>query len=74
MAAIEQAIKEDELLDELRLPSPPPRRLSRSSIDLRDLETQHEKEKIISQSDSVSSIQLRFENYLSVNSLIKYTL
>lgn len=65
MAAIEQALKEDEL-DELRLPSPPPRRLSRSSIDLRDLETQHEKEKIISQSDSVSSInQLRFETYLN---------
>jgi hypothetical protein len=45
--------------DELRVPSPPPRRLSRSSIDLRDLEQHHEK---ISQSDSISS--LRFENYL----------
>lgn len=39
--------------DELRVPSPPPRRLSRSSIDLRDLELQHEK---ISHTDSAPSI------------------
>ncbi|XP_059608929.1 octopamine receptor beta-3R-like isoform X2 [Phlebotomus argentipes] len=40
--------------DELRVPSPiPPRRLSRSSIDLRDLELQHEK---MSHTDSAPSI------------------
>lgn len=48
---------------ELRVPSPPARRLSRSSIDLRDLE--HEKSKIASQSESVSSIcQLQYDNFL----------
>lgn len=37
----------------MRVPSPPPRRLSRSSIDLRDLELQHEK---LSHTDSAPSI------------------
>lgn len=44
----------------MRVPSPPPRRLSRSSIDLRDLEQHHEK---VSQSDSVSSVY-PLDNYL----------
>jgi hypothetical protein len=50
--------------DELKVPSSPPRRLSRSSIDLRDLEAQHEREKIMSQnvSESVSSIYHCFDN------------
>lgn len=52
----------------MRVPSPPPRRLSRSSIDLRDLEQQHyydtNNTKIL-QADSVSSIYpLRFESFL----------
>lgn len=48
---------------ELRVPSLPARRLSRSSIDLRDLE--HEKGKIASQSESVSSIcQLQYDQFL----------
>lgn len=53
--------KDDDF--ELRVPSPPARRLSRSSIDLRDLE--HEKGKIVSQSESVSSIcQLQYDHFL----------
>lgn len=52
----------------MRVPSPPPRRLSRSSIDLRDLEQQHyydTNNTKISQADSVSSIYpLRFESFL----------
>lgn len=48
--------------DELRVPSPPPRRLSRSSIDLRDLEQQYEK---VSHTDSAPSIiGYYFEKYL----------
>ena len=55
------AVKDEDF--ELRIPSPPARRLSRSSIDLRDLE--HEKGKIVSQSESVSSIcQLQCDNFL----------
>lgn len=46
----------------MRVPSPPPRRLSRSSIDLRDLEHHCEK---LTQADSTSSIfPLKLENYL----------
>lgn len=53
--------KDDDF--ELRVPSLPARRLSRSSIDLRDLE--HDKGKIASQSESVSSIcQLQYDNFL----------
>lgn len=54
-----QQMKDD---DELRLDvlSPPPRRLSRSSIDLRDLEKDHEK---ISQADSITSMY-PLEKYL----------
>ncbi|XP_070490818.1 octopamine receptor beta-3R-like isoform X2 [Chironomus tepperi] len=50
----------------LKVPSSPPRRLSRSSIDLRDLEAQHEREKIMSQnvSESVSSIYHCFDNQM----------
>lgn len=55
------AARDDDF--ELRVPSPPARRLSRSSIDLRDLE--HEKGKIVSQSESVSSIcQLQYDHFL----------
>jgi hypothetical protein len=52
--------------DELKVPSSPPRRLSRSSIDLRDLEAQHEREKIMSQnvSESVSSIYHCFDSHI----------
>lgn len=53
--------------DELQIPSSsPPRRLSRSSIDLRDLEAQHEREKIMSQnvSESVSSLYHCFDSHL----------
>ncbi|XP_055617991.1 uncharacterized protein LOC129763188 isoform X2 [Toxorhynchites rutilus septentrionalis] len=50
--------------DDLLVPSSPPRRLSRSSIDLRDLEYKNETGKIKS-SDSVSSIfPLNYENNL----------
>ncbi|XP_058840199.1 uncharacterized protein LOC131695720 [Topomyia yanbarensis] len=50
--------------DDLLVPSSPPRRLSRSSIDLRDLEYKNEAAKIKA-SDSVSSIfPLNFENNL----------
>ncbi|KAG5673807.1 hypothetical protein PVAND_003823 [Polypedilum vanderplanki] len=51
----------------LKVPSSsPPRRLSRSSIDLRDLEAQHERDKIMSQnvSESVSSIYHCFDNQM----------
>uniref|UniRef100_A0A1B0DQ67 G-protein coupled receptors family 1 profile domain-containing protein n=1 Tax=Phlebotomus papatasi TaxID=29031 RepID=A0A1B0DQ67_PHLPP len=49
-----QVFPSTEKDDELRVPSPiPPRRLSRSSIDLRDLELQHEK---MSHTDSAPSI------------------
>ena len=52
--------------DELRVPSSPPRRLSRSSIDLRDLE--HDREKTIAQqqnlSESVSSIYHCFDGHI----------
>lgn len=49
--------------DELRVPSPPPRRLSRSSIDLREME--HNCDKISQVHDSSSSIfPLKLENYL----------
>ncbi|GAB0092528.1 Octopamine receptor beta-3R [Sergentomyia squamirostris] len=49
-----QVFPSSENDDELRVPSPiPPRRLSRSSIDLRDLELQHEK---MSHTDSAPSI------------------
>jgi hypothetical protein len=51
----------------LKVPSTsPPRRLSRSSIDLRDLEAQHERDKIMSQnvSESVSSIYHCFDNQM----------
>lgn len=55
---LETSAKEDEL----RVPSPPPRRLSRSSIDLRDLEQQYEK---VSHTDSAPSIiGYYFEKYL----------
>uniref|UniRef100_A0A336MGH6 CSON000177 protein n=1 Tax=Culicoides sonorensis TaxID=179676 RepID=A0A336MGH6_CULSO len=56
-----QQIK-DDIDDEVRLDvlSPPPRRLSRSSIDLRDLEKDHEK---ISQADSITSMY-PLEKYL----------
>lgn len=66
--------------DELKVPSSPPRRLSRSSIDLRDLEAQHEREKIMSQnvSESVSSIyhcfnsqMLRYSESEPINAHIK---
>lgn len=66
--------------DELRVPSSPPRRLSRSSIDLRDLEAQHEREKIMTQnvSESVSSIyhcfssqMLRYSESEPINANIK---
>jgi hypothetical protein len=65
--------------DELKVPSSPPRRLSRSSIDLRDLEAQHEREKIMSQnvSESVSSIyhcfdsQIRYSESEPINAHIK---
>lgn len=66
--------------DELKVPSSPPRRLSRSSIDLRDLEAQHEREKIFSQnvSESVSSIyhcfnsqMLRYSESEPINAHIK---
>lgn len=54
-------MKDDDF--ELRVPSPPARRLSRSSIDLRDLE--NDKGKIASQSESVSSIcQLQYDKFL----------
>ncbi|XP_055551238.1 octopamine receptor beta-3R-like isoform X2 [Wyeomyia smithii] len=50
--------------DDLLVPSSPPRRLSRSSIDLRDLEYKNETT-VIKSSDSVSSIfPLNFENNL----------
>lgn len=50
--------------DDLLVPSSPPRRLSRSSIDLRDLEYKNEAAKI-KNSDSVSSIfPLQYENNL----------
>ncbi|XP_052562649.1 uncharacterized protein LOC120421100 isoform X4 [Culex pipiens pallens] len=50
--------------DDLLVPSSPPRRLSRSSIDLRDLEYKNEATKI-KNSDSVSSIfPLQYENNL----------
>lgn len=66
----------------LKVPSSPPRRLSRSSIDLRDLETQHEREKIMSQNvtcaESVSSIyhcfnsqMLRYSESEPINAHIK---
>jgi hypothetical protein len=52
--------------DELQVPSSPPRRLSRSSIDLRDLE--HEREKTIAQqqnlSESASSIYHCFDGHI----------
>lgn len=52
--------------DELRVPSSPPRRLSRSSIDLRDLE--HEREKTMAQqqnlSESASSIYHCFDGHI----------
>ncbi|CRK89463.1 CLUMA_CG003204, isoform A [Clunio marinus] len=51
--------------DELKVPSSPPRRLSRSSIDLRDLE--HEREKSMAQqntSESVSSIYHCFDTHM----------
>lgn len=52
--------------DELKVPSSPPRRLSRSSIDLRDLE--HEREKTIAQqqnlSESASSIYHCFDGHI----------
>ena len=51
--------------DELKVPSSPPRRLSRSSIDLRDLE--HEREKSIAQqntSESFSSIYHCFDSHM----------
>lgn len=66
--------------DELKVPTSPPRRLSRSSIDLRDLEAQHEREKIMSQnvSESVSSIyhcfnsqMLRYSESEPINAHIK---
>lgn len=68
-----------EFYDELKVPSSPPRRLSRSSIDLRDLEAQHEREKIMSQnvSESVSSIyhcfdsQIRYSESEPINAHIK---
>lgn len=68
-----------EFYDELKVPSSPPRRLSRSSIDLRDLEAQHEREKIMSQnvSESVSSIyhcfdsQIRYSDSEPINAHIK---
>jgi hypothetical protein len=55
-----------EFDENLKVPSSPPRRLSRSSIDLRDLEAQHEREKIMSQnvSESVSSIYHCFDNQM----------
>ncbi|XP_055587637.1 uncharacterized protein LOC129740071 isoform X2 [Uranotaenia lowii] len=50
--------------DDLLVPSSPPRRLSRSSIDLRDLEYKSEANKL-KNSDSVSSIfPLHYENNL----------
>ena len=66
--------------DDLKVPSSPPRRLSRSSIDLRDLEAQHEREKVMSQnvSESVSSIyhcfnsqMLRYSESEPINTRIK---
>ncbi|CAG9809873.1 unnamed protein product [Chironomus riparius] len=56
----------DEEYSILKVPSSPPRRLSRSSIDLRDLEAQHERDKIMSQnvSESVSSIYHCFDNQM----------
>lgn len=47
---------------ELRVPSPPPRRLSRSSIDLRDLE--YHNEKLTLTESSTSIFPLKLENYL----------
>ncbi|XP_037029838.1 octopamine receptor beta-3R-like isoform X3 [Bradysia coprophila] len=53
-----QTVKEDA--DELRLPSPPQRRLSRSSIDLRDLEQQQYEK--VTHTDSAPSI-IATENF-----------
>ncbi|CAD7085120.1 unnamed protein product [Hermetia illucens] len=50
-------------LDELRVPSPPQRRLSRSSIDLRDLELERH-EKVTHTDSAPSMIALQFDKYL----------
>lgn len=59
-------LQDNQEYDELKVPSSPPRRLSRSSIDLRDLE--HEREKSIAQqqnlSESVSSIYHCFDSHM----------
>lgn len=49
--------------DELAIPFSPPRRLSRSSIDLRDLDQQHDIEKV-THTESAPTIGYYFEKYL----------
>ncbi|XP_055381524.1 probable serine/threonine-protein kinase DDB_G0282963 isoform X3 [Condylostylus longicornis] len=59
----------DDLMDcELRVPSPPQRRLSRSSIDLRDLEQEQLRnhEKVTHTDSAPSMIALQFDKYLKV--------
>ncbi|KAM8707162.1 hypothetical protein ACLKA7_011285 [Drosophila subpalustris] len=53
--------------DELRVPSPPPRRLSRSSIDLRDLE--QERYEKVTHTDSAPSMMALQQQQLGPNQL-----